>query len=69
MKDEALLPSVALVEEALRKRFGEDPRVLLKRLSEKRPPSMDEAARLSANDVAALSTHSLLQESEADQED
>lgn len=69
VKDEALLPSVALVEEALRKRFGEDPRVLLKRLSQKRPPSMDEAARLSAKDFVALPTHSLLQESEADEED
>eukprot|EP00435_Cladocopium_sp_Y103_P009953 s3786_g2.t1 len=70
VKDEALLPSVALVEQALRKRFGEDPRVLLKRLSEKRPPSMDEAARKS---LAHGPPQALLQEGEeeddADQED
>jgi hypothetical protein len=30
---------------------------------------MDEAARLSAKDFVALPTHSLLQESEADEED
>ena len=74
VKDEALLPSVALVEEALRKRFGEDPRKLLKRLSERRPPSMDEAARLSVIDLDAQNEppHSLVQAGEevaGDQED
>lgn len=61
VKDEALLPSVALVEEALRKRFREDPRLLLKRFSEKRPPSMEDAARLSASFNESAPAHSLLQ--------
>lgn len=36
---------VALVEEAIRQRFSEDPRILLRRLGEKRPPSQEVAAK------------------------
>lgn len=45
VKDEDFLPSVPLVLKALQERFGEDPEKLLKRLSEKRPPSQEEASR------------------------
>ena len=45
VKDEDFLPSVPLVLKALQERFGEDPKELLKRLSEKRPPSQEQASR------------------------
>lgn len=59
VKDEALASSVASVEEALQKRFSEDPRILLKRLGEKRPPSQEEAAKLSLDTGNSTSFHSL----------
>lgn len=67
VKDEALVPSVALVEEAIRQRFSEDPRILLRRLGEKRPPSQEVAAKLSADpgDVT-LAMHSLKGEDDED---
>ena len=58
---------VALVEEAIRQRFSEDPRILLRRLGEKRPPSQEVAAKLSADpgDVT-LAMHSLKGEDDED---
>lgn len=67
VKDEALVPSVALVEEAIRQRFSEDPRILLRRLGEKRPPSQEVAAKLSADPGnVTLAMHSLKGEDDED---
>lgn len=69
VKDQDLLPSVALVEQALRERFSEDPRILLKRFGEKRPPSQEQAARLSL-DLGGVSALNALQGGEDyDEED
>ena len=58
---------VALVEEAIRQRFSEDPRILLRRLGEKRPPSQEVAAKLSADPGnVTLAMHSLKGEDDED---
>eukprot|EP00434_Breviolum_minutum_P032181 symbB.v1.2.028462.t1/scaffold3015.1/size122727/2 len=46
IEDPALLSDVPLIEERIRKRFGQDPKVLLKSLVARRPPSTYEVAQL-----------------------